>query len=79
MARDRSVPNFAADSLHEMVSRRGLDRDKLLPDKGECSVDTQSTMRLYPRAQRLLATCPLPKRLAFPNVNSNKELSTAKK
>ncbi|XP_061029250.1 ankyrin repeat domain-containing protein 27 isoform X2 [Eubalaena glacialis] len=104
MARDRSVPNFAADSLHEggkeslgsritcqtraalrrltketMVSRRGLDRDKLLPDKGECSVDTQSMMRLYPRAQRLLATCPLPKRLAFPNVNSSKELSTAKK
>ncbi|XP_024589797.1 ankyrin repeat domain-containing protein 27 isoform X4 [Neophocaena asiaeorientalis asiaeorientalis] len=81
MARDRSVPNFAEDSLREggkeslgsritwqtraalrqltketMVSRRGLDRDKLLLDKGECSVDTQSMMRLYPRAQRLLAT-----------------------
>nr|XP_058901995.1 ankyrin repeat domain-containing protein 27 isoform X2 [Kogia breviceps] len=80
-ARDRSVPNFAEDSLHEggkeslgsritcqtraalrrltketMVSRRGLDRHPLLPDRGECSVDTQSRMRLFPRAQRLLAT-----------------------
>lgn len=64
----------------ETISWRGLDQGKLLPETGGCSVDTQSTIQLYPRAQRLLATWPLPKRLAFPSLNSNKEeLSTAKK
>nr|XP_042087866.1 ankyrin repeat domain-containing protein 27 isoform X2 [Ovis aries] len=40
----------------ETISWRGLDQGKLLPETGGCSVDTQSTIQLYPRAQRLLAT-----------------------
>ena len=64
----------------ETISRRGLDGGRLLLETGECSADTQSTIQLYPRAQRLLATWPLPKRPAFPSLNSNKEaLPTAKK
>lgn len=64
----------------ETISRRGLDQGKLLPETGECCVDTRSTTQWHPRAQRLLATWALPKRLAFPSLNSNKEeLSTAKK
>lgn len=59
-----------------MISRcrrqRGLGGDRRPQQAGECSVDTQLMMQLYPRARRLPATWSLPKRLAFPSLNSNR-------
>lgn len=61
--------------IEEMVTGlRGADWNKLFLETDGCVADTQSTMQLYQRAQRLPATSPFPEKLVFPSLNNNNEL-----